>query len=369
MIGSSRTKPIHCSCFPVGIRELQTQIPYGNDKKSKGNGKGNCKCRLPSGMTKKSKGDCNCERRLPLGMTNKGKTSTPEGNSSTTRNSLTGRRVRMKSTKQLLFLLLIVWMALACRTYAQTSELEKLFHDLESMDAGTQAPFDKADPVLERLIGSDRETVVRSLPVILHATSDPALTVRRVAAFALYEITMRPDGPALLSRETATFAALLTDPDIPVRRGSGSAIANLRLDATSPLVPILQSYLARQDAVITIGAGVATMLLKAAPNDADSTNAVVQYMRRKDQTSASRDVLLDAITNVARSHNRDIAKEVAAYADDSDENTSVHAINTLQFMGKDAILDSQQFLRRIAGDTTRTRSLRAAATKALSALL
>ena len=272
----------------------------------------------------------------------------------------------MKSKKQLLFLLLIVWMAAATQTYAQKSEVESLFHDLEAMDAGTPATFDKADPVLERLVRSNRENVLRALPVIIQATSDPHLSVRRVAAMALYRITTRPDGQALLSAETVTFSALLTDPDIPIRRITGFAIANLRPDANSPLVPVLQSYLARQDAVSTIGAGVATVLMKAAPNDANSTNAVVQYMRRKDQTSASRSILLNAISNVARSHSREIGKEVASYADDPSEQTSVLAIGTLQSMGKDVVLDSQQSLSRIAADTSRTPSVRAAARKALT---
>jgi HEAT repeat protein len=272
----------------------------------------------------------------------------------------------MKSKKQLLFLLLTVWMAATTRTYAQTGEVENLFHDLEAMDAGTQAVFDKADPVLERLVRSNRENVVQSLPVILRATSDPHLSVRRVAASALYQITTRPDGKTLLSAQTATFTALLTDPDIPIRRITGFAIANLQLDASSPLVPVLQSYLARQDAVSTIGAGVATLLMKAAPNDANSTNAVVQFMRRKDQTSGSRSVLLNAIKNVANSHSLEIGKEVAGYADDPDEQTSVLAIETLQSMGKDVAIDNQPSLSRIAADNRRTPSVRAAARKVLT---
>lgn len=99
-----------------------------------------------------------------------------------------------------------------------------------------------------------------------------------------------------------------------------------------------------------------------------STNAVVQFMRRKDQTSASRDDLLNAIRNVAKSHSREIGKKVARYADDPDEQTSVLAIQTLQSMGKDAVLDSQQSLSRIARDTSRDPSVRTAATKALSAV-
>ena len=91
-----------------------------------------------------------------------------------------------------------------------------------------------------------------------------------------------------------------------------------------------------------------------------------QFLRRKDQTSASRDVLLDAIRHVAKSHSREIGKEVAGYVDDPEEQTSVHSIETLQIMGKSIVLDSQQSLSRIAADTTRAPSVRTAATKALS---
>jgi hypothetical protein len=184
---------------------------------------------------------------------------------------------------------------------------------------------------------------------------------------ALYQITTRPDGQALLSAETATFAALLADTDIPIRRISILAIATLRPNASSPLVPALKTYLARQDAVSTIGPAAATVLMEAAPNDVESTNAVRQFMRRQDQTSASRDVLLNAIRNVAKSHSREIGKEVARYADDPSEQTSTLAIETLQSMGKDVVLDNQQSLSRIASDTRRAPNVRAAAIKALSA--
>ncbi len=274
----------------------------------------------------------------------------------------------MKSHNQLLFVLLIIWMAATTRAHAQNNEIENLFHDLEAMDAGTQAPFDKADPILKRLVQSSRENVAAALPLILHATSDPHLSVRRVAADALYQIiTTRPDGQALLSPETSTFAALLVDPDIPIRRITGMAIQGLHPDASSPLLPVLEAYLAREDAVSTIGAGVAGVLMQAAPSKADSTSAIVQFMRRQDQTSKSRNDILQSI-QVARPDNRDIGKEVAAYAGDPDDQTSIHAIETLQWMGKNVVLDNQASLLRVAADNRRAPGVRAAATKALSAV-
>jgi hypothetical protein len=273
----------------------------------------------------------------------------------------------VKPQKGLPLLLLIACIAIATRTHAQKSEIGDLFHDLETMDAGTQAVFDKADPVLKRLVQSNEENVAHTLPVILQAASDPHLSVRRVAAMALYQIAGRSDGRTLLSTETTTFSELLVDPDIPIRRITGIALEGLRLDASSPLVPVLESYLAREDAVSTIGAGVVGLLMQAAPDDAASTNAIVQFMRRKDQTPASRSSLLISI-RVAKSRSLEISKEVAAYATDSDEPTSVDAIETLQGMGRSAILDNQQALSRIAADTSRTPRVRAAATKALSAI-
>ena len=274
----------------------------------------------------------------------------------------------MKSSKQILTVLLMMLIAASNLGCAQTSEIENLFRDLEVKAADGITGTDEAEPVLERLARANRESVAGALPVILHATSDPHVSVRRVAASALYQITTRPDGQALLSAQTATFTALLTDPDIPIRRITGLAIGNLHLNASSPLIPVLETYLAREDAVSTIGAGVATLLMVAAPNDAKSTNAVAQYMRRQDQTSASRGVLLNAISAVAKSHSREIGKEVARYADDPDEQTGSLAIGTLQFMGKDVVLDNQESLSRIAANTSRTPSVRDAARKALTSV-
>jgi hypothetical protein len=273
---------------------------------------------------------------------------------------------KMTSKKKAIGILLIMLTAAITRANAQTSEIEDLFRDLEVKAAGGITNTDEADPVLERFTKGSRESVAGALPLILHEASNPHVSVRRIAALALYEITTRSDGPALLSTETATFKALLTDTDIPIRRISILAVDTLRLDASSPLVTVLEIYLARQDAVSTIGAAAATVLMKAASNDVDSTNAVVQFMRRQDQTPASRGVLLNAIRHVAKSHSREIGKEVAGYADDPDEQTSVLAIETLQLMGKDVVLDNQQSLSRITADSRRTPNVRAAARKALT---
>lgn len=273
----------------------------------------------------------------------------------------------MKFKRQLIGVSLALVTVIA-GSFAQTDEIGSLFNDFEAKAAaGTPRAVEEADPVLERLTQVSRESVTEVLPVILKETSNPHLSVRRLAASALYQITTRPDGQALLSTETATFKALLIDADIPIRRISILAVHNLRLNASSPLVPVLETYLIREDAVSTIGAGVATVLMEAAPNRVESTNAVLQFMRRKDQTSESREALLNAV-RYAKSNNREIGKGVVGYADDPNEQTSVRAIETLQLMGKSIVLDNQQSLSRIAEDTSRAPSVRTAATKALSAV-
>ena len=122
--------------------------------------------------------------------------------------------------------------------------------------------------------------------MILNSANDPHVSVRRVAAMALYEITNRPEGQALLLTQTATFGALLVDQDIPIRRVTILAVDNLRLDACSPLLPVLETYLLREDAVSTIGAAVATVLMKTVRNNVGSTNAVVQFMNARTKPRA-----------------------------------------------------------------------------------
>jgi hypothetical protein len=190
----------------------------------------------------------------------------------------------MMSKKQLIGISLMMLTTAITRASAQTNEIENLLHDFEARAAaGTPGTGEEAEPALERFALASKESVAGALPVILNSANDPHVSVRRVAAMALYEITNRPEGQALLLTETATFGALLVDQDIPIRRVTILAVDNLRLDASSPLLPVLETYLVREDAVSTIGAAVATVLMKTAPNNVGSTNAVVQFMKRKDQ--------------------------------------------------------------------------------------
>lgn len=146
----------------------------------------------------------------------------------------------MNLKKQLVCLLFVGLSLLTPRAHAQASEIENLFHDVEGMTPGSDEVFAKADPILERLKQSSRENVAAALPVIVHAASDPHVSVRRVAAMALMEITSRSDSRALLASQTATIASLLVDPDIPIRRVTGYILMGLQLDASSPLVPSME---------------------------------------------------------------------------------------------------------------------------------
>ena len=201
----------------------------------------------------------------------------------------------------------------------QANELISLIHDFEARaSAGKPRPNEDAGPVIERFEKADEQSVEVALPEILRASISPYKSVRSASVMALLEISMRPESRVLLSAQTATLAALLVDSDTPIRRVTGLALADLRLDQTSPLIPYLEAFLSREDAVTTIGAGVAGLLMQAGPKDAASTAAVVHYMQRKDQTSASRRDLLQSVA-VARPHSHEIGRAVAEYADTSDE--------------------------------------------------
>ena len=273
----------------------------------------------------------------------------------------------MKPKKKAIGIFLIMLIITIIRANAQTREMQNLFRDLEKKAESEKTNTDEADPVLEQFVKSSRESVAGTLPLILHEASNPHVSVRGIAALALFEIATRPDGQALLSTETATFAALLVDTDIPIRRITGLALANLHLNDTSPLLTNLEAYLSREDATSTIGGGVAGLLMKAAPDNAESSDAIVRYMGRKDHTAISRSEMLQSI-KVTRNQNREIGKAVVNWADGPDEQTSVHAIRTLQGMGKDVLRDSQQDLSRIAADSSRAPSVRTAATKAVFAV-
>ncbi len=103
----------------------------------------------------------------------------------------------------------------------------------------------------------------------------------------------------------------------------------------------------------------------AVPDDGTSTDAIVRYMGRKDQTMQSRSDMLQSI-RFARSHNRDIGKAVAAWVHSPDEAIDVDAISTLIGMGDAVLSDNQQILSTIAVDPSQAPRVRDAATRALS---
>ena len=270
--------------------------------------------------------------------------------------------------KKRIFVPTIILAFATVQAYSQSNEIIDLLHDFANKAAaGTPLSFDQADPVLDRLTKASAVTVKESLPTIFQNTASPYVSVRRLSAMALFSITLRPDGQALLSAHTDTFSATLIDSDIPIRRMTGLIIENLHLDHNSPLVPSLEAFLSREDAVATIGGGVAGSLLHAAPDDPEGIAAVVRYMKRKDHTQASRAEVLQSVS-VARSQNREIGKEVASYADDSSNITSRQALETLEGMGTAVLSENQLLIQRIAADNGRDPSVRTAAKKALSTL-
>ena len=277
----------------------------------------------------------------------------------------------MTSKKRAFFVLAVAFSLPIQWLRAQPGDIGILLREFEARAAaGTTPSYEEAEAAIEAFQQASRETVAATLPIILQETTSQYVAVRRVAAMALYLVTSRPEERELLSTETGTFGALLVDSDIPIRRVTGMALDALHLDDSSPLLPVMAAYLSREDAVSTIGGGIAGLLMKAAPTNAEATDAVVRYMGRKDHTQQSRSEMLQSISVVEMKvkgfNNRGIGRALAKWADDTDEQTSIEAIRTLRGMGMDVVSDNQQTLSAIAVDPRRAQTVRDSATKALS---
>lgn len=107
--------------------------------------------------------------------------------------------------------------------------------------------------------------------------------------------------------------------------------------------------------------------MQAAPGDAASTTAIVHYMERSDQTLESRRDLLQSI-RVAGSHNREIGRDVAAYAESPDDGLEVDAVQTLAAMGSAVVSDHRKWLIDVAADERRGLDMRNAARSALASV-
>ena len=277
---------------------------------------------------------------------------------------------------RLLAILLATFAAGATQAQGRTNEVVDLLKDFEAKAAaGTPRALDnETDDSLERLGKASRSTVLEALPAITRATTSSYVPVRRLAVMDLFGISMRSDARTLLTPETSAVIPLLTDDDLPVRRVALIVADHLRPYTDSPLVPALREFLSREDAVSTIGSGVFWTLLEGAPDDAVSTRALVAYMARKDQTSASRDELLGGIghvvaQNTAAAHsvseNLDIGRAMMPYANDPSERVSLEALQLLRSMSASVRSDNQRFLVQVAADARRSPGVRAAAAKAL----
>lgn len=253
---------------------------------------------------------------------------------------------------------------------AQPAQKNEMARYLSSAEAaarrGMPVSFDDAQPTLERFGKADDQSVINALPAITAASVNPDVTVRRLAASALY-MAARTDRRELLDSGTTALTALIIDPDIPVRRMTAIALTNLPLRQNSAIIPRLRDFLSRKDAVNEVGAGYAGLLLRAAPNDALSINAIVLYMQRNDQTIDSRALMLQSI-RVAQSHDQSVGRVVAAYSDDANEHLAIDAIQTLQAMGSAVLEANSLHLLRLSTDPNLGPDVRQAAVSALSRL-
>ena len=221
----------------------------------------------------------------------------------------------MMSKKQLIGISLMMLTTAITRASAQTNEIENLLHDFEARAAaGTPGTGEEAELALERFALASKESVAGALPVILNSANDPHVSVRRVAAMALYEITNRPEGQALLLTETATFGALLVDQDIPIRRVTILAVIICDWTPAHHFCPFSRPT-SSEKTPSQPSAQRGHSAHENCPQQRRQHQRCRPIHETQGPTSVSRYVLLDAIRYPANSHNREIGKEVAAYAD------------------------------------------------------
>lgn len=224
---------------------------------------------------------------------------------------------------------------------------------------------DDASPTLEQLGRMTYEDTTIALAQLLRFASDPVVLVRRFVGIGLYQTAKRPDSKDLLVAATPVIANLLVDADVPTRRITVLAIYSIRPSVSSPLTSVLINFLDRPDAVATIGAAVAGLLMEDSSDEPFVTTALSKYMERHDQTSASRDQLLQDLT-ISKRHDTALGHEAALYLNDPSDQTSVLAAGTLRSMGRDVISENSQKLASVANDPARNETLRSAARQALA---
>ena len=274
-------------------------------------------------------------------------------------------RARLAGAACLLFIIITaVW--IYC-TRTRISPLQRFYTDLvQHYDPSKLPKLEDLLKVTDRIAGARAEDITRALPAIFLALAHQDDNVRSYAGFALWAISRRADGTQLLAEYVPDIGVLFESSNPRLQAIPTMIFLNLISPQPPKVVPLLLAFLKRSDRDPTAQAGAIFALVRLAPENLQVVAAIREFLSRPlDNTTR-----IGALNALGNPNVKDVGliAMVITSLDDSDPGVRFTAAQVLWRMGKNAVLQGEPALQRLASDPKQPANVTAAAKEALKGI-
>jgi HEAT repeat protein len=276
-------------------------------------------------------------------------------------------RARLAGAACLLFIAITAsWI---CCTRTRISPLQRYYTDLVRYYDPSKLPkLEDVSKVLNQVPDARPGEITNALPAIMAAFAHRDETVKAYACTALFAIGRRPDSAELLNQYTDVLIQDVSATSNPnIRAGEITILGGLRPAPPPQVVSSFLAFLKRTDiGVQAQGSGVIFELVQIAPDNPEVIAAIREFLSRQlDSTTR-----IGALNALGNPNVKDVGliAVVITSLDDSDQGVRFTAAQVLGRMGKNALLQGEPALQRLANDPKQPANVTAAAKEALKGI-
>ena len=186
------------------------------------------------------------------------------------------------------------------------------------------------------------------------------------AAFMLWVVSTRQDGPDLLADETARLTSMLNDPSYFLSGSALLALSNIARRQPGAVVTIFEGALKEPEVNNStgVGPGIATTLVRMSPSNEGAVTEVAKYMRRPDLTDKN---LIDTIIGITNSPVIPdvLASEFVRCLDRPNDRVKIRALIGISKSSQSARDLARARIQRMSSDPAETEHVKRIAAEAL----
>ncbi len=245
--------------------------------------------------------------------------------------------------------------------------LEEFYQALvQHYDPSSLPKFEDLLKVTDRIAGARAEDITRALPAIFLALAHQDDNVKIYAASALLAISRRVDSAQLLTKYVGDIGILFDSSNPRLQATPTMIFLNMRPAQPPEVVPLLLAFLKRTDRDPNAQGGAIFTLVRIAPENPEVIAAIREFLSRPLDITTR----IGALNALGNPNVKDVGliAMVITSLDDSDPGVRFTAAQVLWRMGKNALLQAEPALQRLANDPKQPANVTAAAKEALKGI-